>query len=191
MSQVSLRQPIPVGLLVIDPHRPKFRGTVYRPPQRDFPPPPRETGCTQKRRPVLVGVAIGMLLVACVGLMTSALRPVRQSVMETACCSPSDPPDAASDFTNLPDDESDAVATRIELGEARPTVHAPERPALFEITGPEPLRTGTDEKLLGGHFGTKLSFARSQSVAFDRGVREQKLVMVLHLAGNFEDPGFT
>ena len=29
------------------------------------------------------------------------------------------------------------------------------------------------------------------ALAFDRAAREQKLVMVLHLAGYFDDPGFT
>jgi hypothetical protein len=181
MSRLSLCQPIPVGLLVIDPNRPKSRETVNRP--RQTPAIAR----AKRLRPGLVGVAIGLLLVACVGLMTFALRPVRQSVTETAYCSPSDPADATDDLSSLADAESD----RIELGEARPSAHAPERPALVEIAAPEPARTVTDEKPQGGQFGTKINFARSQSVAFDRGVREQKLVMVLHLAGNFEDPGFT
>jgi hypothetical protein len=136
-----------------------------------------------------MGVAIGVLLVACVGLMTFALRPVRQSMTETAHALPSDPADATSDPTDLVGEEVDSVATRVELGEARPTAHAPGQPPLLGIAPPEPVKPATDEK--GGQFGTKIHFARSQSVAFDRGVREQKLVMVLHLAGNFEDPGFT
>ena len=185
MSGVHLRPPIPVGLIVIDPKRPKSRATMLR------PPPTPATGGANRFRPGAVVVCIGLLLVACVGLMTFALRPVRQGVTETAYAPRIDSPDAASDLTSLPVEESEPVVTHIELGEARPSAHAPERPALPDIEGPEPGKTVTDERTPGGQFGTKINFARSQSIAFDRGVREQKLVLVLHLAGNFEDPGFT
>jgi hypothetical protein len=40
-------------------------------------------------------------------------------------------------------------------------------------------------------FGTAIDFVRSPALACDRAAREQKLVMVLHLAGYFDDPGFT
>ena len=40
-------------------------------------------------------------------------------------------------------------------------------------------------------FGTQIDFVRSPAIAFDRAGREGKLAMVLHLAGHFEDPGFT
>jgi hypothetical protein len=138
-----------------------------------------------------MGVAIGVLLVACVGLMTFALRPVRQSVTESACTLPSDPADATSEPADPLDEEFDSVATPIELGEARPSVHAPGRPAGMDLVLLDPTDPPSPQKVPCGQFGTKINFARSQSVAFDRGVREQKLVMVLHLAGNFEDPGFT
>jgi len=36
-----------------------------------------------------------------------------------------------------------------------------------------------------------VEFVRSPAIARERATREQKLVMVLHLAGHFEDPGFT
>jgi len=180
MSRVTLRPAIPVGLLVIDPNRPK--SPVHR------PPPTRAIGLARRFRPGLAGAAIGLLLVACVGLMTFALRPVRQSVTETAYFLPVDPPVATGDVASLPEEEGDPVATRIELGAARPSAHAPVNTDLALIDPTDPPSPQKDQC---GQFGTKINFARKQSVAFDRGVREQKLVMVLHLAGIFEDPGFT
>jgi hypothetical protein len=40
-------------------------------------------------------------------------------------------------------------------------------------------------------FGTSIDFVRSPALACDRAAREQKLVMILHVAGYFDDPGFT
>lgn len=184
MSRVPLRPRIPVGLLVVDPNRPS-RETVHRPLQSPA------IARARQLRPALPVAVIGLLLVACVGLMTFALRPVRQGTTETAYSPPMDPPEAASDLASLPTEESDPAATRIELGEARPSAHAPERPASTDLTFFDPTDPPASQRAQCSQFGTKINFARSQSVAFDCGVREQKLVMVLHLAGNFEDPGFT
>jgi hypothetical protein len=42
-----------------------------------------------------------------------------------------------------------------------------------------------------GEFGTSVDFADSPSAAAAQAKKEQKLVMVLHVSGNFEDPRFT
>jgi hypothetical protein len=42
-----------------------------------------------------------------------------------------------------------------------------------------------------GDFGTTVEFADSPSDAAAKAKKEQKLVMVLHVSGNFEDPRFT
>ena len=38
---------------------------------------------------------------------------------------------------------------------------------------------------------TALSWARSPAEASERAAREGKLVFLIHVSGNFEDPGFT
>lgn len=40
-------------------------------------------------------------------------------------------------------------------------------------------------------YGTAIEFVKSPSVAATRAKKEQKLVFVLHVSGNFEDPKFT
>jgi hypothetical protein len=40
-------------------------------------------------------------------------------------------------------------------------------------------------------FGTSVEFVDSPSIAATQAKKEQKLVFVLHVSGNFEDPRFT
>ena len=42
-----------------------------------------------------------------------------------------------------------------------------------------------------GQFGTRLKFVATPSEAGRRAEKEEKLVLVLHLSGHFEDPKFT
>jgi hypothetical protein len=42
-----------------------------------------------------------------------------------------------------------------------------------------------------GSFGTSVEFVDTPSAAAQRARKEQKLVFVLHVSGNFEDPRFT
>jgi len=42
-----------------------------------------------------------------------------------------------------------------------------------------------------GAFGTSVEFAESPSEAAKQAKKEEKLVFVLHVSGNFEDPRFT
>lgn len=42
-----------------------------------------------------------------------------------------------------------------------------------------------------GEHGTSLHFEESPSDAAKRAMKEEKLVMVLHISGYFEDPAFT
>jgi hypothetical protein len=43
----------------------------------------------------------------------------------------------------------------------------------------------------GDLFGTAVAFAPSPRIAGEQAFKEQKLLFVLHVSGNFEDPGFT
>jgi hypothetical protein len=42
-----------------------------------------------------------------------------------------------------------------------------------------------------GSFGTRVEFVETPSEAAQLAKKEQKLVFVLHVSGNFEDPRFT
>jgi hypothetical protein len=42
-----------------------------------------------------------------------------------------------------------------------------------------------------GNFGTSVHFEKSPNDAARRALKEEKLVMVLHISGHFEDPDFT
>jgi len=56
---------------------------------------------------------------------------------------------------------------------------------------PEPIPVASVKGPKCERFGTAIDFFRAPAIACDRAAREQKLVMVLHLAGYFDDPGFT
>ena len=42
-----------------------------------------------------------------------------------------------------------------------------------------------------GEFGTTVTFEESPSLAARKALKEEKLVLVLHVSGDFEDPAFT
>lgn len=42
-----------------------------------------------------------------------------------------------------------------------------------------------------GEYGTSLRFEKSPSDAARKAIKEEKLVIVIHVSGNFEDPAFT
>ena len=42
-----------------------------------------------------------------------------------------------------------------------------------------------------GNFGTAVHFVDSPKLAAKQALKEEKLVFVLHVSGNFEDPRFT
>ena len=81
----------------------------------------------------------------------------------------------------------------VEPGEARPVPRL-SRAAPAEEESPSP--AAAPEPVVADpprceRFGTAIDFVRSPSIAYERAAREQKLVLMLHLAGQFEDPGFT
>ncbi len=47
------------------------------------------------------------------------------------------------------------------------------------------------EKAGGGCHGTKIEFVDTPKEAAEQAKKEQKLVFVLHVSGNFEDPRYT
>jgi hypothetical protein len=56
--------------------------------------------------------------------------------------------------------------------------------------GPEPLLKDKTEATCGSH-GTRVDFVDTPGQAAKIAKKEEKLVFVLHVSGNFEDPRFT
>ncbi len=56
-------------------------------------------------------------------------------------------------------------------------------------------KSDTPAKLLEdkacGDYGTSVKFEKSPTAAARKALKEEKLVMVLHVSGDFEDPAFT
>jgi hypothetical protein len=75
-------------------------------------------------------------------------------------------------------------------------VHASELGAKDPGTGkapsPVPATPATcDAKGTCGNYGTTIEFRKTPQSAAAQALKEEKLVMVLHVSGNFEDPTFT
>ena len=64
-------------------------------------------------------------------------------------------------------------------------VQAQDRAAIVKVKVPAP------ETATCGDFGTTVTFEESPSLAARKALKEEKLVMVLHVSGDFEDPAFT
>ena len=54
-----------------------------------------------------------------------------------------------------------------------------------------PQATNPEDAKCTGEFGTNIQFERSPSAAARKALKEEKLVVVLHVSGDFEDPAFT
>ncbi len=50
---------------------------------------------------------------------------------------------------------------------------------------------GHGELVCNGDFGTNVKFVKTPSEAGQQALKEEKLVFVLHVSGQFEDPTFT
>jgi hypothetical protein len=62
--------------------------------------------------------------------------------------------------------------------------------ALGLITLCAPAATAPAQETCNTH-GTRVEFEKSPSAAAKRAAKEEKLVLVLHISGIFEDPGLT
>ena len=214
MSQTLRARPVPIGLLVADRCGPPPLNSARSigepkpacgtkgpepetlPDRAPAPLPERsKTGAGPALWVLPAGIAAGLWLlgVAGVGLMADALRPVPQTVTESASIRFTLPePEPLPAKLNEPEADADEV----QPGESRPwskdtRVALAEQPAPSVAAPPEPIRPAVAKPPRCDRFGTSIDFVRSQSIAFDRAARDQKLVMVLHVAGNFEDSGFT
>ena len=55
----------------------------------------------------------------------------------------------------------------------------------------KPAKAKADEDCGCGDYGTTVRFEKSPSDAAKKAHKEEKLVMVLHISGHFEEPDFT
>jgi hypothetical protein len=170
MSKAMLPRPVPVGLLVAARPRPE--------PQRSH-----SRSSARWLWPAAAVAWLGFLGLASAGLTAIALRPVLQTVTEVAYVPPPAPPPVVVE----PDPP-------VLPGESRPPLpgmpaETPSEPTPAPAPQPAPLDPAAAAPC--GRFGTAIDFVRSPAIAFDRAARERKLVLVVHLAGHFEDPGFT
>jgi hypothetical protein len=71
----------------------------------------------------------------------------------------------------------------------------PEKPsfALADLKLDEPEACGQTEQVcaVDRSLNTALTWAKSPAAASEQARKEGKLVFVIHVSGNFEDPGFT
>jgi hypothetical protein len=52
-------------------------------------------------------------------------------------------------------------------------------------------KPGDGDQVCTGDFGTNVKFVKTPSDAGKQALKEEKLVLVLHVSGDFEDPDFT
>lgn len=196
MSKTLVARPVPVGVLVTDRSQKLSRDMANLAPILPvMTNPNRVTTSTFRPRSAVMCVGICLLGFASVGLNAVALRPVKQSLIESAHPPETDLSATSEPLITIPIAEAATALNPVEPGEARPIKgFVPSAPADFPSTTaalPEPIKISLSKGPRCDRFGTAIDFLRSPTLAFDRSAREQKLVMVLHVAGNFEDPGFT
>ena len=138
--------------------------------------------------PAVVAVASGPFVLTAIGLSIAALRPPPRPVAEMVAVPVTIPAVAPEP---APDSVEEAAAEPLCIAITESVASAGGEPAQLTIVPAEPNRPAPARTARCERFGTAIDFVRSPALAFDRAAREQKLVMVLHLAGYFDDPGFT
>jgi hypothetical protein len=139
--------------------------------------------------PAVVAIAFSPFVLTAVGLAAAVLRhPAR----------PAAPPAVAMAEVEIVTPEPVAPAAEpepIEPGEARPPIPglspSAAEPAPAAAPAPEPVPVAAVRGPKCEKYGTAVNFVRSPALACDRAARDQKLAMILHVAGHFDDPGFT
>ena len=137
--------------------------------------------------PAVVAVAFSPFVLTAVGLAAAALlHPAR----------PAAPPIVAEvpPAVVAPEPTAPAQPEPVEPGEARPPIPGLSPPVAEpgpEAPTPEPVPVAAVRGPKCEKYGTAVNFVRSPALACDRAARDQKLAMILHVAGHFDDPGFT
>jgi hypothetical protein len=170
--------------------------TAFRPALPTSPPvlppaPIRSGRPSAKRRgtlvywpPVLAAAAASMLLVAGFLWLVAASTP-RLPAQERADAAPA-PAGPVQESKPAPVVPPVTVAPEIEKKVAKPAPVEPELPKdLVEKKAPATCKPPT------ALLGTSVEFVDNPATAARTAAREDKLLFILHVSGNFEDPGFT
>jgi hypothetical protein len=101
---------------------------------------------------------------------------------------PAAPTDLAPNAPALTDPAAPVVVQSVPATEDQPLPKAAEvdQSAFVTFTAPAPPRTPGCQQC-----GTAVDFYDSPAIANKNAIKDDKLVFVLHVAGNFEQPGFT
>jgi hypothetical protein len=83
------------------------------------------------------------------------------------------------------------AAAQAQLEGIDPRTGKPAEPVVKPLPQPAPKPVARDEGSTCGDYGTAVLFEESPKDAAARAKKEEKLVFVLHVSGNFEDPRFT
>jgi len=143
--------------------------------------------------PAVVAVALGPFVLTAAGVAAIKVR---------ALLRPTTPPAAVVELPPQPEPSVPVIETSptpevVEPGEARPPIPGTRTtaeepgPLATTVVDAEPVKIAAIKGPRCERFGTAIDFVRSPALACDRAAREQKLVMILHVAGYFDDPGFT
>lgn len=185
--------PIPVGILVSvsgPRRRRKFRALA------DFPPIKKEVSL-----PLRVGLgAVAVLSVLILGVCTYSVLAEGPATVIAAVAQP------VNLLPNFRPDPAPVAPARDAARAQQPVGDAPAAPgrmaagnlwaAWFNQAAPQnrptaDARPQADPPPSCSTVGTQISFLHHPPDAFRQAAREQKLVLMVHLSGNFEDQGFT
>ena len=144
--------------------------------------------------PAVLIVALGPVVLTVAGLIVVALRPAAPPIPEVAVVEPAGEMIEREPAPVLAAVEAIPAPVAIDPGEARPPIPGMRPPVTdvpVAVGEPEPVVANPARPPRCDRFGTTIDFVRSPAIAFNQAAADGKLVLVLHLAGHFEDPGFT
>jgi len=190
MSQCS--RTIPVGILVSVSGPPRRRRTSI-----DKLPSIRK----EVNLPLRVGIGVGVALTVVVALTSLvaygvnrrapaiAVAPVRNDVAVTKPIAPVEAPAAIAEIEPAAPPPASVAAGPIFGVEAMQPQQIPAAPAVRQLANPAP--AAAKAAPVCSHYGTAVTFFENPPDAFRQAAKENKLVLMVHLSGNFDDPAFT
>lgn len=158
------------------PARAPDRATKWPP----YPPLARPRPSFFSWRPVAAAAVAALLLVVAVAALTPHRRRAPTD-LSPAAVQPAAP-------TAEPTDEEVAVAPQPPKIAPTPTVAPVQEQPFVRFREPDVVQEITP---VCQQYGTKVNFYDIPADATRLALKERKLLFVLHVAGNFEEPGFT
>src|SRR5262245_13525973 len=186
-------RPIPVGILVSvsgPRRRRKFRALA------DFPPVKKEVSLPQRVGLCAVAILALLILGVCTySVLAEGPAPLIAAVAQPVNLLPNPRPDPvpAAPARDAARVQQPAIAASAAPGRA-PSEHL--WAAWFDQAAPQnrptvDTRPKADPPPSCSNLGTQITFLHYPPDAFRQASRENKLVLMVHLSGNFEDQSFT